>query len=538
MKYLKLAIVGRPNVGKSALFNRLCGKRIAIVDEAEGITRDRLYAEADFFGKTYQVIDTGGIDPQTEIPYQEEIRRQAEIAIEEADVIVMVVDGVVGPMGLDEDVAKLLLRKKKKICLAVNKVDDRSKDNLIHAFHSFGISSVIGVSALQNYQIAELLEEAFRDVTWPDNSEEKVSDCIKVAIVGRPNVGKSTLLNILLGEPRCVVSPQAGTTRDSVDVEITVEGQKYILIDTAGIRRKKSEHEVVDKFAAIRTERALARADVCLLVLDAVEGLTAQEKRIAQSIEELGKGCIILMNKWDLVKGFRMEHCLRGLQEQASFLTYCPTLFTSAISGRNLEKLFHHVQDVQAQLHRRITTGQLNRFIEKAVQKNHPAMLQGRRLRIFYMAQVDITPPCFVLFVNKTELMTDTYKKYIVNQLRVAYEFTGAPIVFSLKGRHDDKEEKAESEVKKLNQAEDGSYDDVLDDSEIDDSYGPGDDREEDEYDHEPEEDLADEDDKDLVLVEEDESDEADDDSEEELADEDGENLVFDEEEEEASLPK
>ncbi len=512
MKYLKLAIVGRPNVGKSALFNRLCGKRIAIVDEAEGITRDRLYAEADFFGKTYQVIDTGGIDSQTEVPYQEEIRRQAEIAIEEADVIVMVVDGIVGPMGVDEEVARLLLRKKKKVCLAVNKVDDRSKDNLIHAFYGLGISSIIGISALQNYQIAELLEEAFRDVAWPEASEEEAPDNIKVAIVGRPNVGKSTLLNMLLGEPRCVVSPQAGTTRDSVDVEITVEGQKYTLIDTAGIRRKKSEHEVVDKFAAIRTERALARADVCLLVMDAVEGLTAQEKRIAQSIEELGKGCIILMNKWDLVKGFRMEHCLRGLQEQAVFLSYCPTLFISAISGRNLGKLFTHIQDVQTQLHRRITTGQLNRFIEKAVQKNHPAMLQGRRLRIFYMAQVDITPPHFVLFVNKAELMTDTYKKYIVNQLRVSYEFTGAPIVFTLKGRHDDKEENAESDADEAVQAE-GDYDDILDDSELDESYGPGDDQDEYESDDEPEDDLADE-------------------------IEDDEDPIFEEEEEEADLPK
>lgn len=440
MKYLKVAIVGRPNVGKSALFNRLCGKRIAIVDEAEGITRDRLYAPADFFGQVFEVIDTGGIDPHTEIPYQEEIRRQAEIAMEEADIIIMVVDGVVGPTALDEEVSRILLRKNKKVCLAVNKIDDRSKQDLIHSFYGLGITSIVGVSAIQGFQIAELLEEALRDAPWPDNTQKEKSDSIKVAIIGRPNVGKSTLLNTLLGESRCVVSPIAGTTRDSIDVDITVEGQKYTLIDTAGIRRKKSEHEVVDKFAAIRTERALERADVCLLVLDAVEGLTAQEKRIAQQIEELGKGCIILMNKWDLVKGFRMEHCLRGLHEQAVFLSYCPTLFISASTGRNLDKLFGHIQEVQAALHTRITTGQLNRFIEKTVQKYHPPMLQGRRLRILYMAQIDITPPRFVLFVNKAELMTDTYKKYMINQLRTSYNFTGAPIVFLLKGRHDKEE--------------------------------------------------------------------------------------------------
>lgn len=449
MKYLKLAVVGRPNVGKSALFNRLCGKRIAIVDEAEGITRDRLYAEAEFFGRTFQVIDTGGIDPHTDIPYQEEIRRQAEIAMEEADVIVMVVDGTIGPTPLDEDIARILMRRGKKVCLAVNKIDDRSKQTLIHDFYGLGISSIVGISALQGHYIAELLEESFKDLLWPDHAENDHPDSIKIAIVGRPNVGKSTLLNAILGEERCVVSPVAGTTRDSVDVEITVEEQKYTLIDTAGIRRKKSEHEVVDKFAAIRTERALARADVCLLVLDAKEGLTAQEKRIAQSIEELGKGCILLMNKWDLVKGFRMEHCLRGLREQANFLSFCPTLFISALSGRNLEKLFTHIRHVYGELHKRITTGQLNRYMETAIQKYHPPMLQGKRLRMYYMAQIDITPPSFVLFVNKTELMTDTYKKYMVNQLRVAYGFTGAPLVFSLKGKpsREAKEEASKTKV-------------------------------------------------------------------------------------------
>ncbi len=435
MKHVKLAIVGRPNVGKSALFNRLCGKRIAIVDEAEGITRDRLYAEAEYFGRTFQVIDTGGIDPRTDIPYQEEIRRQAEIAMEEADAIAMVVDGTTGPTFLDEEIARLLLQRGKRVVLAVNKIDDRSKRDLIHDFYGLGISSIVGISAVQGHQIAELLEEVFKDITWPEDDAESSSDSIKVAIVGRSNVGKSTLLNAILGEPRCVVSPVAGTTRDSVDVEITIEEQKYVLIDTAGIRRKKAEREVVDKFAAIRTERALERADVCLLVLDAVEGLTAQEKRIAQSIEELGKGCIVLMNKWDLVKGFRMEHCLRGLREQAVFLNFCPTLFISALSGRNLGKLFSHVQIVYAELHKRITTGQLNRYMEKAIRNYHPPMLRGKRLRMYYMAQIDIAPPSFVLFVNKVELMTKVYKKYMINQLREAYGFTGTPLLFSLRGK-------------------------------------------------------------------------------------------------------
>ncbi len=434
MNRLKLAIVGRPNVGKSSLFNRLCKKRIAIVDEAEGITRDRLYAEAEFFGRPIQIIDTGGIDSKSKVPFQEEIRRQAEIAIEEADAIVMVVDGIVGPTVLDEEVAKILMRTGKPVTLAVNKIDDWDKFQLISDFYGLGIGRVIGVSAAQGLHLAELLEAAFEGVVWPEIVEIEEGG-IKVAIIGRPNVGKSTLLNSILGEERCVVSPIAGTTRDSVDVPIAVGGQPYTLIDTAGIRRKKAEHEVVDKFATVRTERAIDRADICLLVIDAQEGLTAQEKRIATQIEEAGKGCIILLNKWDLVKGFRMEHCLKALQTEADFLKYCPTIFLSALTGRNLDKLFSTIDKVYAERQRRVTTGQLNKYVEKAVQKYHPPMIKGRRLRIYYLAQVDVEPPKFVLFVNKVELMTDTYKQYLINQFRLEYGFNGAPLQFFLKGR-------------------------------------------------------------------------------------------------------
>ncbi len=440
MKRLKIALVGRPNVGKSALFNRLCKKRIAIVDEAEGITRDRLYADADFFGNPIQVIDTGGIDPRTKVPFQEEIRRQAEIALEEADAVVMVVDGQVGPTALDEEVAHLLLRKGKPLCVAVNKVDDRSKILLMHPFYSLGIPRVVAVSALQGFQIAELLEEALRGIEWPQEEEQVIDHGIKIAIVGRPNVGKSTMLNYILGETRCVVSPEAGTTRDSIDVQIQVEGDHFTLIDTAGIRRKRAEHEVVDKFAAIRTERAIERADICLFMLDAKEGLTAQEKRIAQKIEEAGKGCILVFNKWDLLEGYRMEHCLQALQYEAPFLQHCPTLFTSAHTGRNVGKIFGLIREVHEQLNRRITTGQLNRFVEKVLQKYHPPMLQGKRLRLYYMAQVQVAPPHFVLFVNKPELMVDTYKKYMINQFRETYGFAGAPLIFVLRGREEREE--------------------------------------------------------------------------------------------------
>jgi GTP-binding protein len=434
-KRLKLALVGRPNVGKSALFNRICKKNIAIVDEMEGVTRDRLYAEADLFGRPIEVIDTGGIDLQSEIAFQEEVRRQAEIAIEEADVIVMVVDSRVGITTLDDEVVRLLLRTGKRVVLAVNKVDDREQRHLVHQFYPLGISRMLPVSAAQGYQIAELLEQAFEGIPHPAEENEGEDSKIRVAIVGRPNVGKSTLLNYLLNEERCVVSPIAGTTRDSIDVEITVNGRAFTLIDTAGIRRKKSEHDVVDKFAAIRTERAIERADICVMMLDAREGMTAQEKRIVRHIEEQGKGCILLFNKWDLVKGFRMEHCLKGIQQEASFTAHCPTLFVSANTGRNLDALFEHIETVHEQQHRRITTGQLNKFMEKVVQKYHPPMIQGKRLRIYYLAQVDTHPPRFVFFVNDPDRMCDSYKKYIINQFRETYQFTGVPLIFNLKGR-------------------------------------------------------------------------------------------------------
>jgi GTPase len=434
MKQPKLAIVGRPNVGKSALFNRLCKMRMAIVDEAEGITRDRLYADIDYFGRSLEIIDTGGIDPKSKVPFQEEIRRQAEIAIEEADALVMVVDAMTGPTALDEEVAKILRSTGKPVTVAVNKVDDWGKLGLAADFYGLGIGKVIGVSASQGMQMAELLEMALEGIEWPSEEEAK-TEGIQVAIIGRPNVGKSTLLNAILGEERCIVSPIAGTTRDSVDVPISIEGRPYTLIDTAGIRRKGAEHEVVDKFAAIRTQRAIERAEICLLMIDAQRGLTGQEKRIAREIEEAGKGCILLLNKWDLVKGFRMEHCLKALQLEADFLGYAPSIILSALTGRNLDKIFHEVEKVHVECQRRISTGQLNKFVEKALQKYHPPMIQGRRLRIFYLAQVETKPPKFILFVNDPKLMTESYKQYMINQFREEYGFRGAPLQFFLKAR-------------------------------------------------------------------------------------------------------
>lgn len=432
-KYPKLAIVGRPNVGKSALFNCICRKKIAIVDDAIGVTRDRLYADSEIFGRPFQVIDTGGINPRAKLLFNEEIRRQAEIAIEEADTIVMVVDAHAGITDQDQEIIKILHKTKKPVTLAVNKIDNQNEQSLIYNFQSLGIKEMIPVSATQSWHIAELLEAAFKKIPLIEAEEKKST--ISICIVGRPNVGKSSLVNTLLDKERCIVSPIPGTTRDSIDIPFIYDDVHYTLIDTAGIRRKSSEHEVVDKFAFIRTERAIERADICLLMMDASQGMTSQEKRIANMIESAGKGCILLFNKWDLVKGFRMEHCLKGIDDEVNFLKHCPKIFMSALTARNVEKIFPTVKQVYEDSRKRITTHQLNKFVEGCLQKNHPPMLNGKRLRIYYMAQVEIEPPRFILFVNNPTLMVESYKKYLYNQFRETYGFLGVPILMNLKGK-------------------------------------------------------------------------------------------------------
>lgn len=441
----KIAIVGRPNVGKSALFNRICQKRLSIVDEREGVTRDRLYAKAEIFGRPFFLVDTGGIDPSGTALFNSEIRAQALAAVEEADGIIFVVDGVLGPHPLDEEVARILHKSRKPIILAVNKMDNPDQDYKTHQFLSLGLPNILPISALQGNQIAELLELVLDKVALAHPTDEPEAlqpfveqtpeGSIRVAIVGRPNVGKSTILNQLLDDDRSIVSPIAGTTRDAIDATIIVNDVPYLLIDTAGIRRKKAEKEVVDKFAAIRTEEAIARADVCLLVIDASEGLTGQEMRIANEIEENGKSCIILFNKWDLMKEMRMEHVLAGIKESVPFLAHCPLICMSALEGRNLHKIFPTINEVFAERRRQITTGQLNKFIEGCLLKYHPPLMLGKRLRIYYMTQTKATPPRFIIFVNNPALLIDTYKKYLINQFRAVYKFTGCPITFELRGK-------------------------------------------------------------------------------------------------------
>lgn len=430
----KVAIIGRPNVGKSALFNKICKQRLAIVDEAEGVTRDRLYGDAELFGRPFQVIDTGGIDPRSEEIFGSEVRRQAFIAVEEADALILVVDSTVGITDLDVEVARILLKSQKPLVLAVNKIDHPSQLDRVHPFWKLGIKDLVGVSAVQNFQIAELLEAALK--TFPKQSdEEEALEGVKVAIVGRTNVGKSSLLNGLLNEERCIVSALPGTTRDCIDANIEYEGQRYVFIDTAGIRRKQAEHDAVDKFAAIRTQRALERCDVALLLLEATQGMTTQDKRIANLIEEKGKGCVLLLNKWDLAKGFRMEHSLRSIEEEVPFLKHCPRLCISALTQRNLPKIFPLIQEVFEAGRQRLSTHALNKAVERAVAAYHPPMIGGKRLRIYYMTQVKTQPPTFLLFVNAPYLMTDTYKRYLYNKFREVYPFSGTPLKILLKGK-------------------------------------------------------------------------------------------------------
>jgi GTP-binding protein len=432
----KIAIVGRPNVGKSALFNRICQKRVSIVDEQEGITRDRIYAKAELFGRPFELVDTGGIDPSSSAIFNEEIKAQAIFAVEEADSLIFVVDAQTGPTLLDAEVAKILRKSKKPVVIAVNKIDQIEDESKSYEFQSLGIETVIPISALQGHQIVELLEASLQKIPLEIELEKApIAEITRIAIVGRPNVGKSTLLNQLLDDDRSIVSPIAGTTRDAIDAEISVNGKRYLLIDTAGIRRKKAETEVVDKFAAIRTEEAIERADVCLLVLDSYEGITSQEKRIASDIEEKGKSCIILFNKWDLVKNLKMEHAMRGVREEVAFLTHCPTIFLSALHKRNIEKIFPAIDEVVEERSRRISTGQLNKFIEGCLQKYHPPYIIGKRLRIYYMTQVQSAPPKFVVFVNNPTLMAESYRKYLINQFRKTYGFSGCPILFELRGK-------------------------------------------------------------------------------------------------------
>lgn len=432
-----VAIVGRPNVGKSTLFNRIAGERISIVEDTPGVTRDRIYADAEWLDHHFTLIDTGGLEPDSDDMMLKHMYSQAEIAISSADVILFVVDVRTGMTDMDMQVANILRKADKPVVLAVNKVDDLAKYGMqVYEFYSLGLGDPFGVSGGQMIGLGDLLDEVVKHFP-ADKDDSAEDDAIKVAIIGKPNVGKSSLVNRILGENRVIVSDVAGTTRDAIDSEYELNGQKYVFIDTAGMRRKAKIKESIEKYSIIRAVAAVERADVCILMINAVEGITEQDTKVAGIAHEAGKAVIIAVNKWDLIEkdNHTMNKFLKDIDTEFKYLSYAPRIFISAATGQRVTKLFELITVVSENNSRRIATGMLNDVLIEAMAMNQPPAEKGKQLRIYYMTQVSVKPPTFVLFVNDTELLHFSYKRYLENQLRDAFGFVGTPIHFIARNR-------------------------------------------------------------------------------------------------------
>ena len=435
-----VAIVGRPNVGKSMLFNRLVGQRLSIVEDTPGVTRDRLYAECEWSGKKFDVVDTGGIEPNTDNEILAFMREQARIAIDSATVIILVTDLKTGVTAADKEVANMLKRSGKPVVLSVNKADATgTADPGIYEFYSLGLGDPIPTSAVHGHGTGDLLDECLK--YFPDETEEEEeNDRIKVAIIGKPNVGKSSLVNAILGEKRVIVSDIAGTTRDAVDSDFENKYGKYTFIDTAGIRRKSKVEERVEKFSVMRAQLAIERADVCVIMLDARDGVTEQDTKIAGIAHESGKASVVVVNKWDLVdkETGTMEKMRKDIMRDLSFMSYAPILFVSALTGQRIERLFELINFANDQASMRISTGMLNDVLSDAQAKVQPPTDKGRRLKIYYMTQTGIRPPCFVIFCNKRELFHFSYQRYIENQIREVFGLEGTPIKLIIRQKGDE----------------------------------------------------------------------------------------------------
>ncbi|GAA0037592.1 ribosome biogenesis GTPase Der [Lactobacillus amylovorus] len=422
-----VAIVGRPNVGKSTLFNRIINQRLAIVEDKPGVTRDRNYAQAEWMGHKFDLIDTGGITWEGG-KIEEEIRAQAEIAIEEADVIVMLTSVVNHMTDLDERVAHLLYRTKKPVILAVNKADNPEQRNDIYDFYSLGLGDPIPVSSSHGTGIGDLLD-AIVD-KFPEDKDTQAEDVISFSVIGRPNVGKSSIVNKLLGEDRVIVANEEGTTRDAVDTPFTKDGVKFKVVDTAGIRRRGKVYEKTERYSVLRAMSAIERSDVVLLVLDASTGIREQDKHVAGYAHEAGRGIIIVVNKWDLPKknSTSAKEFEREIREEFQYLDYAPILFVSAKTGRRLDQIPSMVKEVYDNQNQRIQSSVLNDLLLEASKLVPTPMVKGKRLRVYYMTQVSTNPPTFVVFVNDPELMHFSYERFLINQLRQNFDFTGTPI--------------------------------------------------------------------------------------------------------------
>lgn len=426
-----VAVVGRPNVGKSTFFNRICGKRISIVKDLPGVTRDRIYADAEWQGYNFTLIDTGGIELKSDDALYKHIRKQVEIAVDVADVIVFFVDGKQGLVASDMDVADYLRTVNKPVVLAVNKLDNFTVENMdaVYDFYQLGLGEPIGVSAEQSKGLGDLLDEI---VKYFDKIESDENDSIKIAVVGRPNVGKSSMVNKILGYERVIVSDVAGTTRDAVDTPFTRNDKNYTIIDTAGLRRKRGvEFDTVESYSVMRSIAAIKRADVVLIIFDSSEEISEQDVRIAGMVHEEGKPCIIVMNKWDVVEKdtHTIEDYKKTLDNQLAFMDYYVPIFVSAKTGQRVDRIFDVIDKVYENASRRIPTGILNDVIREAVSVNEPPSPSGRRLKILYATQTDVNPPKIVIFVNNEKILHFSYRRYLENSLRKAFDFSGTPIV-------------------------------------------------------------------------------------------------------------
>lgn len=426
-----LAVVGRPNVGKSTFFNRIIGERKAIVEDVPGVTRDRIYAETEWNGREFAIIDTGGIEASTDDPILSQIRDQAVVAMDMADLILFMVDGKEGLTTADIEVGAILRRTGKKVILVVNKIDNPSKmPDTIYDFYELGLGEPIPISSANMLNIGDLLDEIVSG--FPDRDYEADEENIKLAIIGKPNVGKSSLVNALTKENRVIVSPIAGTTRDSIDTPFSFEGNDFTLIDTAGLRRRSKVYDSIEKFSVIRAIAAIERCDICILMIDAMEGITEQDKKIAGIAHEAGKGMMIVINKWDLVEKETntMRDYERKVRAELLFASYAPILFTSVLQGRRIYDILRKAAAIQEIRMRRITTGKLNNLIEDAVMMRQPPSDKGKRLKIYYAAQIGVAPPLFSFNINSRELMHFSYARYLENRLREAYDFEGTSVKF------------------------------------------------------------------------------------------------------------
>ena len=435
-----VAIVGRPNVGKSMLFNKLTGQRTSIVEDTPGVTRDRIYGECEWCGRHFSLVDTGGIEPDTDSEMLKFMRRQAEIGIELADAIIMVVDVRSGVTAADQDVATMLRKSRKPVCLAVNKCDSIGLVNPdVFEFYSLGIGDLFETSAIHGHGTGDMLDWVLANIP-EDAEEDDDDDVIKVAIVGKPNVGKSSLLNRILGEERVIVSNVAGTTRDAIDSYFENETGKYCFIDTAGMRRKSKVDDAIEKFSNMRSINAIERADVCLILIDANDGVTEQDTKIAGLVHEAGKAAIIVVNKWDAVEDKEtntMRDKENDVRRDLAYMTYAPVVFLSALTGARVDKIYQTIQDVHAQNSSRITTGALNSVLADATARVQPPTDKGRRLKIYYMTQASTKPPHFVIFCNDARLFHFSYQRYLENQIREVFGLQGTPIRITIRQKGD-----------------------------------------------------------------------------------------------------